>query len=232
MANHGFDSNAVVLKHRLGSRLFHWALILGFLPAALTGFIIWLKPGSEDFVGLAMQIHIIGAWILTIGSALYTLFCFDRIVAFLRGAFHWTQDDIKWLAVGGGYPQKMFLNKEIPVPAMGKMNSGQKMFGVCLFIGGIILILTGWLLYAYLPMIPKDIAKFAHMLHLVIGIGLALFLVFGHIAMALYNWGECVCMFGDGTMKVSEAMHHNELWVKNQIEPAPNPTSTSTVVTK
>jgi formate dehydrogenase subunit gamma len=219
MAHNQYDDNAVVLKHSLSTRIFHWGLILGFLPAALTGIIIWLKLGSEDFVGLAMKIHIVGAWILSISCVYFFLFCYKRVVAFWRTAFNCTADDIKWMSVSGGYPHKIFLGKTIPVPPMGKMNSGQKMLGIMVFFGTLVVIVSGWLLYAFLPMVPKEIAHYADLLHLFVGLFLTLAICFGHIVLSIYNWGECVCMFGDGTMKVSEAAHHNELWVKNEIEP-------------
>lgn len=232
MANHGYSDSDVVLKHTLSTRVFHWGLILGFLPAALTGIIIWLKPGSEDLVSMAMKIHIVGAWILTISCVGFFLFCYKRVVAFLRTAFTWTKDDIEWMKVSGGYPHKIFLGKTIPVPPMGKMNSGQKMLGLMVFFGTIVIIVTGWLLYSFLPMMPKQIAVYADLLHLYIGLFLTLAICFGHIVLSVYNWGECVCMFGDGTMKVNEAMHHNELWCKHEIEPVSGQIESGTTVTK
>lgn len=211
--------DAVVLKHGWKSRLYHWCLVLGFLPAALTGFILWLKPGGEAFVNLAMRVHIAGAALFTVSTLLYAVFCCDRVVAFLRRIFHWTADDFDWLKVSGGYPHEIFLRKKIEVPPMGKMNSGQKIFGICLFFGGIVLLATGWMLYLYLPMIPRGLAHTIGMAHWAVGIFLGLFLFGGHIVLGLYNWNECVCMFGDGTMKVSEAAHHNPLWVAEEIEP-------------
>lgn len=232
MANHGYDDNAVVLKHDFSTRLFHWGLILGFLPAALTGIVIWLKPGGEDFVNLAMRVHIVGAGILTISCVLFFLFRYDRVVAFWRRVFHWTADDVEWMKVSGGYPQKMFLGKTIPVPPMGKMNSGQKMLGILVFFGTIAIIVTGWALYAFLPMIPKQTAALFGSVHLYLGLFLTLAICCGHIVLSIYNWGECVCMFGDGTMKVSEAAHHNELWVKNEIEPVDRPVGSNVTVGK
>lgn len=222
MAHQEYDDKDVVLKHTLSTRMFHWGLILGFLPAAFTGILLWLKVGGESLQGLAMQIHVVGAWILTISCVLFYVFCYKRVVAFWRTAFHWTKDDIEWMKVSGGYPQKMFFGKIIPVPAMGKMNSGQKMLGIMVFFGTIAIIVTGWILYAFLPMVPKQIAMYADMIHLVLGLLLTLSIVCGHIVLSIYNWGECVCMFGDGTMKVNEAMHHNEVWVKNEIEKVKN----------
>jgi len=44
-----YDDDAVVLKHTMGTRLFHWGLILGFLPAAFTGVVLWFRPfGNGD----------------------------------------------------------------------------------------------------------------------------------------------------------------------------------------
>lgn len=232
MANHGYDEDAVVLKHSLRTRLFHWGLVLGFLPAAFTGIIIWLKPGSEDFVNLAMRVHIIGAAVLTISCIYFFLFCHDRVVAFWRTAFRWTKDDLAWMKVSGGYPHKIFLGKTIEVPPMGKMNSGQKMLGIIVFFGTLAVMVTGWVLYAFLPMVPKATAVLFDSIHLYLGLFLTLAICFGHIALAVYNWGECVCMFGDGTMKVSEAAHHNELWVKNEIEPVENPAAPNVTVSK
>ena len=217
MSHHGKEGPRV-LKHPLISRLFHWGLILGFLPAAITGFLIWLKPFNQDLQNLVMQIHIVGASILTISCILFVLFGLDRIVAFIRRIFNFDERDIAWMKVCGGYPQKMLFGKIIPVPPMGKMNSGQKQMGIFMLFGGIILIVTGWALYAFLPVAPKAAMYWFDMLHLVIGIFLGL-CVFAHIFLGIYNWGEFLCMFGDGTQPVEEAKHHNPVWVENEIEP-------------
>ncbi|MEG6584969.1 cytochrome b/b6 domain-containing protein [Dendrosporobacter sp. 1207_IL3150] len=218
-----------VLKHPHRSRLFHWGLILGFMPAAITGFILWLKTGSEDFVNISMKIHIVGAVILTISALLYTFFSLDRIIAFIRLIFNWDDRDVGWMLVGGGYPQKMLLGKEITVPPMDKMNSGQKIFGICLLLGGILLIVTGWLLYAFIPVAPKVFIYWADKIHLVFGIFLGLFM-FVHIFLGIYNWGEFKAMFGDGTQPLSEAQHHNPVWVEKKIEPVKNETADKTNV--
>lgn len=210
-----------VLKHGLASRLFHWGLILGFIPAAMTGFILWLKPGSEDFVNTAMRIHMIGAGILTLAALCYVLFAFDRVVAFVRIIFTWGKNDFEWMKVGGGYPQKMLLRKEIPVPPMDKINSGQKMMGIMMLFGGAFMIVSGWILYSFIPFAPKLFIYWLDFGHLWLGILLALSLV-AHIFLGVYNWGEFKAMFGDGTQPLHEAEHHNPLWVANKIEPVKN----------
>ncbi|HEY3423242.1 MAG TPA: cytochrome b/b6 domain-containing protein [Negativicutes bacterium] len=216
--SHHDENGPRVLKHGLSSRMFHWGLILGFIPAALTGFVIWLKPGSEDFVNLAMRIHIIGAVILSLSAILYVLTSLDRVIAFIRLIFTWDSGDIKWMKIGGGYMEKIFLGKEIPVPPMDKVNSGQKMMGLMMLFGGIFLIITGWILYAFIPVAPKSFIYWADLGHLWIGVILGLSM-FAHIGLGIYNWGEFKAMFGDGTQPLSEAEHHNPLWVANKIEP-------------
>ena len=206
-----------VLKHGLSSRLFHWGLVLGFLPAAITGFIIWLKPGSEDFVNIAMRIHIIGATILTIVAISYSVLATERIVVFIRNISEWNRDDWKWMLVGGGYAHKIILKKQIPVPPMGKINSGQKMMGVLMFHGGIFLLFSGWILYAFIPLAPKVVVYWIDFGHLWIGIFLGL-CTFVHIILGIYNWADFKAMFTDGTMSLAEARHHNPLWVEHKIE--------------
>jgi formate dehydrogenase subunit gamma len=211
-----------VLKHSLRSRLFHWGLILGFMPAAITGFILWLKLGSGDFVNLAMKIHIVGAVIFTVSSLLYVIVAFDRVIAFVRLIWTWDDRDIGWMLTGGGYPQKMLLGKEIDVPPMDKLNSGQKIFGICVSIGGLLLIVTGWILYSFIPLAPKAFIHGADLVHMAFGVFLGLFM-FVHIFLGLYNWSEFKAMFGDGTQLLSEVEHHNPLYAANKLERATHP---------
>jgi formate dehydrogenase subunit gamma len=213
-----FDDQAVVLKHGLGTRVFHWGLVLGFLPTASTGIALWLRPFSGAGMHTVMQIHIIGAWVLSLACIYFFLFQYKRVVSFWREIFTWTKNDVEWMKVQGGYPQKIFLGKIVPVPAMRKMNSGQKMLGIIVFFGVILIAVSGWILYAALPAVPKEIAFYADKMHLILGLFITFCVVFGHIILGIYNWKEFVCMFGDGTMQVSEAAHHNALWVNEDIE--------------
>lgn len=100
---------------------------------------------------------------------------------------------------------------------MGKLNSGQKQMGIMMLIGGILLIVTGWGLYAFLPVAPKAAMYWFDIVHLVVGLILGVS-VFAHIFLGIYNWGEFLCMFGDGTQPLSEAEHHNPVWVENELE--------------
>jgi len=80
MAN--FDDNAVVLKHGLGTRLFHWGLVLGFLPAAFTGIALWLRPFGDAGMHMTMQIHIVGAWILSLACVYFSCSSINALYRF------------------------------------------------------------------------------------------------------------------------------------------------------
>ena len=216
--DNNFKGNERILHHSLPVRLFHWCLVLGFLPAGVTGVILFFRPFGEAAMHLSMQIHIVGAWILMIACTLFFLLCPGRVVAFWREAFHWTKQDIEWMKVGGGYPQKMIFLQEIDVPPMGKINSGQKMMGIMVFFGTLLIILTGAVLYFALPLVPKEIAYYADRIHLIVGLGLFLCICGGHIPLGIYNWPEFRSMFGDGTINAKHAAHHHPLWTQNEIE--------------
>lgn len=206
-----------VLKHAFPSRLFHWGLVLGFLPAALTGVLIWLKPGSADFGSLVMRIHIIGAFIFTLSGIVFTVTAFDRFVAFVRMIGTWSRHDLEWLKVGGGYLHKIFLGRDIAVPPMDKMNSGQKLMGLVMLFGGTALLVSGWILYAFIPLVPKAVIYWLDFGHLWGGL-LMVGAVLSHMVLGIYNWGEFKAMFGDGTQSLAEVRHHNPLWVAGKLE--------------
>lgn len=207
-----------ILRHPLSSRLFHWGLILGFLPAAITGFIIWWKPPFEDVVHVAMRIHIIGAAIFTLSSILFLLFAFERVVLFIRRISDWSLDDLRWMLVFGGYFHKILLKENFEVPPVDKLNPGQKSMGALMLHGGIFLMVSGWILYAFVPVVPRIISYWTAIGHEWIGLLLGSALI-GHIALALYNQAEFKSMFGDGTIPIDIARKHSPLWVARHIEP-------------
>ncbi|MEN6412332.1 MAG: cytochrome b/b6 domain-containing protein [Veillonellales bacterium] len=208
---------AYILRHPLSSRLFHWGLVLGFLPTVITGLIIWWKPPMEDVLNLAMRIHIIGAGVFTTAALLFFLFAFDRVALFIRHISEWSRNDIRWMLVGGGYPHKIFLGEEIETPPMGKLNSGQKSMGAFMFHGGIFLLVSGWILYAFVPVVPREIAYLAGVGHEWVGLFMGAS-VFAHMGLGIYNQAEFKAMFGDGTIPLDVARKHNSLWVAHHVE--------------
>jgi formate dehydrogenase subunit gamma len=196
--------------------MFHYLLIVSFLPLAATGLMLHFKPFAESAMNLVMQIHIVAGVLLSLDAAAFFLIGFNRVVLFIKRIFTISADDLKWFSVLGGYPQKFLLKKKVPVPPMGKYNSGQKLFGVCVLIGGTILIGTGWILWGFPHNFPRQtVALFGH-LHAIFGWLLTLFLPV-HLFLGIYMFDDFKAMLLHGKIPYDEAKEASPLWVKNEL---------------
>ena len=63
----------LILKHPLRVRMFHYLLIVSFLPLAATGVILYFKPLGESAMNLAMQIHAAAGALLALAGAVGAL---------------------------------------------------------------------------------------------------------------------------------------------------------------
>lgn len=211
-------SGKMILKHPLGVRMFHYLLVLSFLPLAVTGLILYFKPLSEASLNLTAQIHAAAGVVLTIDAVGFLLIGYDRVVLFIKRVFRVSADDFKWFVVLGGYPQKILLKKKIAVPPMGKYNSGQKLFGVCVLIGGTVLIFSGWILWAFPHLVPRQTVALLGLLHTFFAWVITLFLLV-HLFLGIYMFDDFKAMFLHGKIPYDEAAEMSPLWVKKEIVP-------------
>jgi formate dehydrogenase subunit gamma len=212
------SNGTMILKHPLSVRIFHYLLILSFLPLAVTGLLLYFKPLHEDALNFVARIHILAGVLLSLDAAAFFLIGFDRVVLFVKRVFTFSKDDWKWFAVLGGYPQKILFKKKIPVPPMGKYNSGQKLFGICVLIGGAILIGTGWILWAFPHNVPRSLVNLSGHLHAIIGWILTLFLMI-HLFLGIYMFDDFKAMLLHGKIPYEEAKEISPLWVKDELMP-------------
>jgi len=208
--------NEWILKHSSAVRVFHYILALSFIPLAVSGIVLCFKPFDEQAMNVWMRIHIVFGVILTVDAVGYLLIGFDRVALFIKRIFSVDKNDLKWFAVLGGYPQKFLLRKEIDVPPMGKYNSGQKLYGICALIGGVVLIGTGWMLWAFPHVIPRGLTLWFGHLHLVFGWGLILFFLV-HIFLGIYMFDDFKSMFIDGRIPYGKAEKESPLWVEREL---------------
>lgn len=209
-------SNNMILKHPLSVRIFHYLLVISFLPLALTGLTLFFKPFSEGAMNLTMRIHIAAGILLTFDALSFFIIGYKRVVLFISRVFSINGNDFKWFAVLGGYPQKLLLHKKIPVPPMGKYNSGQKLFGVFVFIGGAILIFTGMALWAFPHNLPHGTVALMGHLHTIAAWALTLFLCV-HVFLGIYMFDDFKAMFLHGKIPYEEAQEMAPLWVEKEI---------------
>jgi formate dehydrogenase subunit gamma len=214
-------SEKMILKHPLSVRIFHYLLILSFLPLAVTGVILYFKLFSETSMNLTMQIHVAAGVILTMDAVAFLLIGFDRVALFIKRIFSISVNDFKWFLVLGGYPQKILLHKKIAVPPMAKYNSGQKLFGICVLIGGTVLIFSGWILWALPHLVPRETVALLGLLHTFFAWVLTLFLLV-HLFLGIYMFDDFKSMILHGKIPYDEAKEMSPLWVEKEIIPLSN----------
>lgn len=207
-----------ILKHPLNVRIFHYILLLSFLPLAATGLLLFFKPLSQEGMQLTYDVHIIAGIVMALDAVAFTIMAFDRVVLFIARVFSFSGRDVKWFMVLGGYPQKFLLGKKVPIPPMNKYNSGQKLFGACVLIGGTVLILSGLVLWFIPHAVPRDIVWFLGQAHLVSGLILTAFLPV-HLFLAVYRFDDFKAMMIHGNVPYHDAAEYTPLWVKNEIAP-------------
>lgn len=209
-------SHTYILKHPLRARIFHYLLAASFVPLAATGTLLFFKPCSESFINLMMRIHVSCGVVLTLAVISYFIFGIDRVVLFAKRAFSFSMDDVRWFALLGGYPQKFLMNKKVSLPPMGKYNSGQKLFGICIFIGGILLIATGWGLWVIPHILPDGLVRLFGDIHLIAGVFLSLFLLV-HIFLGIYMFDDFKAMFLHGKIAYEYAAEVSPRWVREEL---------------
>ena len=207
-----------ILKHPLNIRIFHYILLLSFLPLAATGLLLFFKPLSQEGMQLTYDVHIIAGIVMALDAVAFTVMAFDRVVLFIARVFSFSGRDVKWFMVLGGYPQKFLLGKKVPIPPMNKYNSGQKLFGACVLIGGTVLILSGLVLWLIPHAAPRDTVWFLGQAHLVSGLVLTAFLPV-HLFLAVYRFDDFKAMMIHGNVPYHDAAEYTPLWVKNEIAP-------------
>ncbi|KEK27187.1 cytochrome b/b6 domain-containing protein [Shewanella xiamenensis] len=207
-----------ILKHPLNVRIFHYILLISFLPLAATGLLLFFKPLSQEGMQLSYDVHIIAGIVMALDAVAFTIMAFDRVVLFIARVFSFSGRDVKWFMVLGGYPQKFLLGKKVPIPPMNKYNSGQKLFGACVLIGGTVLILSGLVLWLIPHAAPRDIVWFLGQAHLVSGLVLTAFLPV-HLFLAVYRFDDFKAMMIHGNVPYHDAAEYTPLWVKNEIAP-------------
>ncbi|WP_028116364.1 cytochrome b/b6 domain-containing protein [Ferrimonas senticii] len=215
------SDNKMILKHPISSRVFHWFLLLSFLPLAATGLLLFFKPLDQAGMQLSYDIHMIAGAVMAIDAVAFFIFAFDRVVLFTYRVFAVSKRDIGWMMVAGGYPHKFFpgIFKTKPnVPEMNKYNTGQRIFGAAVIVGGSVLIISGLVLWLAPHIAPAGAVYWLGQAHLVFGLLLTAFLPV-HLFLAVYFWSDFKAMMSHGKIPYEDAKHHSPLWVKNEIVP-------------
>ncbi len=163
-------------------RVMHNLAALSFLVIVPTGFIMAFGDffGGGTFVRIAKNLH-------GLATPVFAITVLPMIIAWIRDMFP-NSDDIKWMMIVGGYLSK----EKKPVPA-GKFNAGQKAWFWIAMPGGIVMILTGAIMYflnadlsplaTFFGVSQIDFLRICAIVHNVLGMVVATFFMV-HVYMA------------------------------------------------
>ncbi|ADC89594.1 formate dehydrogenase, gamma subunit [Thermocrinis albus DSM 14484] len=186
-------------------RLLHWIVAISFLYLFLSGlgiysprfhWLLWILGGGE-----------FAAWLHRWVGIVYSV---GVLLMFLRWAkdFMLAGDDIRWLKGVKYYIR----GEEEKLPEVGKYNAGQKLFGWVVFVGTLVFLLSGIVMW-FPGSFPSYVVRVAIVLHdvafIIVGAGFIVHVYMGTI-------GVPGSLSGMITGKVSAlwAMYHHPKWFK------------------
>ncbi len=195
-------------------RIVHWIAAIGWILLIPTGFIVIYGAffGGGPFVRVARYLHVIGAVLFAIVVLPMTIVWFKPMLP-----RSW---DIKWFMILGGYLVKR--KQEIPAH---RFNAGQKMWFWSAMLGGMVMIITGAMMYVqnfditalHGKLFQIDLLRIAVIVHL----GLALILVaffFTHFYMGVFAIKGSLDSMISGCKSEDELKHLHSIFYKEMIK--------------
>ncbi len=193
-------------------RIVHQIAAISFIVLVPTGFIMTFGStfGGGEFVRMMKDLH-------GLATVTFAIVVIPMFLMWLKNMLP-TFDDIKWMMIVGGYLSKV----KRPVPA-GKFNAGQKAWYWFATLGGMVMILTGAIMYFMdfnIPMINEvtglsqiDLLRASAILHAVVGfVIVALF--FTHIYMAVFAIKGAIHSIITGYKEEEEVKILHSSWYK------------------
>ena len=196
----------------LYNRTIHQIAAVSFIVIVPTGFVMVFGDffGGGVFVRMCKNLH----GIFTIPFAIVVIPMF--LMWLKESIFNF--DDVKWMMIVGGYLSK----EKKPIPA-GKFNAGQKMWYWIATLGGMLMIITGAVMFFLdfdISMVKSmtglsqiDLLRVAAIVHNVVGfLVVALFIT--HIYMSMFAIKGAVQSMLNGHMEEEEVKILHSSWYK------------------
>ncbi len=182
----------------------HWVLAASCILLIITGYGFVFKVGAIYAVfGSNTAMKIVHNWT----GVIFTCSLCGTLFNYLGEALDLSRDDWNWIKMGGGYLSK----KPVPVPPMGKINTGQKLYYLAILAGGIAIAASGFAIWMIQG--ERTIVLIAHLVH---NLAFILFVVAvpAHIYLGtLANPGLLRIMI-TGTVPLEVAKKRYPKWMK------------------
>ena len=182
----------------------HWILAASCILLIITGYgFVFKVEGIYALFGNNATMKIVHNWT----GVVFTCSLCGTLFNYLGESLDLSKDDWNWIKMGGGYLSK----KPGPVPPMGKINTGQKLYYLAILAGGIAIAASGfaiWLLQG-----QRTVVLVSHLVH---NLAFILFVVAvpAHIYLGtLANPGLLRIMI-TGTVPLEVAKKRYPKWMK------------------
>lgn len=196
-------SGVLVPRYNRFERWVHWIMVAVFLTLALTGLTLLygrlvLIPllGPEGFATTAQ----VGKWMHDITGPVFILSLIVMGFTFLREALFRFKVDMIWFLRAGGYLGGKH-------PSSGKINAGQKSWYWAVVLGGLVLIVSGLVMYFPNFQQGRPLLQDAHMFHTLAAVFVIAFM-FIHIYLASIGM--------EGSLECMTRGYCDENWAKEQ----------------
>jgi formate dehydrogenase subunit gamma len=195
-------------------RFVHWLIVVAFSLLVLTGMVLYvpqLVPLARGDAGMLLRLlHRWGVIAAVLAVLIYIIFDFEGLGASMKRIFTWGKDDVGWLAAAPAY---YFFGDESAMPPQDKFNTGQKLWYLIVVIGGLVLFITGLLMWFGKGYVPTWVFQWSVFLHDLFAIAMsAFFLVHFYLAVAhpLMRAGLDAIRFG--FFPEEYVKHHHAKW--------------------
>ena len=191
----------LVVRHSLSVRTTHWWVAVFFILAFLSGAALY----SPRFFFLT---NLFGGGYTTrqLHPWFSIFFVAGLVPLFLRWAnqMAWTASDTNWIN-----NFKRYMRYE-EIPDVGKFNAGQKLFFWAAVLGGLVLLLTGVVIW-FPTSFPLWLRYLSYLLHEILFILFGIAIIY-HIYITLFALGGTLRAMTRGTVTKSWASSHHPRW--------------------
>ncbi len=133
----------------------HWILAVSCILLSITGygFLFQLKGLGAVFGGFPAM-KLVHNW----SGVVFIVSLFASMFSYLHESLTFDADDWQWIRVGGGY-----LFKNVKVPPMGKLNTGQKFYYIVILVTGVVIAVSGFAIWL-VPSV-RTLTMISHFVH-------------------------------------------------------------------
>jgi formate dehydrogenase subunit gamma len=157
------DTTQEIQKYSKAARVFHWVHVAAFLILSLTGILLIIEPLTFMAIGgWSRLIHRITAIVFILAPLIELIANKETSVYAIKTAFKWGKEDLDWVMAMPGY---FFMSDDTVLPPQDEMNTGQKLWFLCLLILGPVLVITGILMWILRTPVAQPVFQLSVLIH-------------------------------------------------------------------